>query len=196
MKKFLIISCAVLAIACFSMGRAIKDLRKEKARLTQNNEALMATNDLYKSENGKYIASIQALTLTKNELEKNRAELVETVKGLNIKVKRLQSASSTATKTDVKVQTIVKDSIVYMNGAQDTLQAIRWQDNWIDIQGELRNKELNLSIRSTDTLKQIVHRVPRKFLFFRFGTKAIRQEIISSNPHTKIVYSEYIELKK
>ena len=32
------------------------------------------------------------------------------------------------------------------------------------------------------------------FLFFRFGTKGIRQEVWSSNPHTRLVYSEYIEL--
>lgn len=67
---------------------------------------------------------------------------------------------------------------------------------WVHIEGEVRRDTLLLNYHSIDTLHQIVHRVPRKFLFFRFGTKAIRQEIISSNPHTKIVYSEYIELRR
>ena len=67
---------------------------------------------------------------------------------------------------------------------------------WVHIEGEVRRDTLLLDYHSIDTLHQIVHRVPRKFLFFRFGTKAIRQEIISSNPHTKIVYSEYIELRR
>ena len=39
-------------------------------------------------------------------------------------------------------------------------------------------------------------KISQLWLFFRWGTKAIRQEVVSSNPHTKIVYSEYIELKK
>lgn len=67
---------------------------------------------------------------------------------------------------------------------------------WIHIEGEVRRDTLLLDYHSIDTLHQIVHRVPRKFLFLRFGTKAIRQEIVSSNPHTKIVYSEYIELRR
>lgn len=67
---------------------------------------------------------------------------------------------------------------------------------WVHIEGEVRRDTLLLDYHSIDTLHQIVHRVPRKFLFLRFGTKAIRQEIVSSNPHTKIVYSEYIELRR
>ena len=38
--------------------------------------------------------------------------------------------------------------------------------------------------------------VPRRFLFFRWGTKAIRQEIIPANPHTRIVYAEYVQLSR
>ncbi|WP_350308236.1 DUF6549 family protein [Gabonibacter massiliensis] len=51
-------------------------------------------------------------------------------------------------------------------------------------------------MESRDTLVQIVYRVPRKFLFIRWGTKAIRQEVISKNPYSKITYSRYIELRK
>lgn len=196
MNKFLAISCLVLVVVCLSLIKVVQGLHEEKDRLTINNESLMESVNLYKSNSGKYAASVISLTLTKSELEKNRDELAETIKDLNIKIKRLQSASSTSTNTQVKVQTIIKDSIVYRNGLQDTLQSFSWEDSWTKIHGEIKSKDVNMYINSVDTLKQIVHRVPKKFLFFRFGTKAIRQEIISSNPHTKIVYSEYIELKK
>lgn len=77
------------------------------------------------------------------------------------------------------------------------VQAIRWKDPWINVDGLIMpDKKLDLRIQSVDTLFQVVHRVPKQWLFFRWGTKAIRQEVVSSNPHTKIVYSEYIELKK
>lgn len=196
MKKLLIVSWVVLAVMCFSSVKIIKGLHEEKDRLKQNNDALMEKADYYLLESGKSAASVQALKLSKSEIEKHCSDLTETVKELNVKIKRLQSASTTATRTDVEVKTVVRDSIVYTNAIPDTLQMISWSDNWISIQGELRKKELSLSIQSTDTLEQIVHRVPKKFLFFRWGTKAIRQEIVSRNPHTKIVYSEYIELKK
>lgn len=196
MNKFLAISCLVLVVVCLSLIKVVQGLHKEKDRLTINNESLMESVNLYKSNSGKYAASVISLTLTKSELEKNRDELAETIKDLNVKIKRLQSASSTSTNTQIKVQTIIKDSIVYRNGLQDTLQSFSWEDSWTKIHGEIKNKDVNMYINSVDTLKQIVHRVPKKFLFFRFGTKAIRQEVVSSNPHTKIVYSEYIELKK
>lgn len=196
MNKFLAISCLVSVVVCLSLIKVVQGLHEEKDRLTINNESLMESVNLYKSNSGKYAASVISLTLTKSELEKNRDELAETIKDLNIKIKRLQSASSTSTNTQVKVQTIIKDSIVYRNGLQDTLQSFSWEDSWTKIHGEIKNKDVNMYINSVDTLKQIVHRVPKKFLFFRFGTKAIRQEVVSSNPHTKIVYSEYIELKK
>ena len=37
--------------------------------------------------------------------------------------------------------------------------------------------------------------MPRRFLFIRWGTKAVRQEILSRNPHTKIVYAEYVKIR-
>ena len=60
----------------------------------------------------------------------------------------------------------------------------------------IRADSVSCRVVSVDTLQQIVHRVPRRFLFIRWGTKAIRQEVVSSNPHTNIVYTEYIELKR
>jgi hypothetical protein len=37
--------------------------------------------------------------------------------------------------------------------------------------------------------------VPKRFLFFKYGCKGIRQEILSKNPHSRIVYSQYIEIE-
>ena len=51
-------------------------------------------------------------------------------------------------------------------------------------------------VESTDTLRQVVHRIPRRFLFIRWGTKALRQEIVPSNPHTRIVYSDYVKFER
>ena len=68
-------------------------------------------------------------------------------------------------------------------------------DNLRFIHGAYKG-EMVVIVGKVTSLFQVVHRVPKQWLFFRWGTKAIRQEVVSSNPHTKIVYSEYIELKK
>lgn len=64
------------------------------------------------------------------------------------------------------------------------------------MEGILYDDSLSYAVHSVDTLHQVVHRVPRKCWFIRYGTKAIRQEVWSSNPNTELVYTEYIELPR
>ena len=47
-----------------------------------------------------------------------------------------------------------------------------------------------------DTLDQVIYRVPRRFLFIRWGTKEIRQAVSVRDPKSTIVYSEYVVLKR
>jgi len=172
-----------------------KKLTNENERLTANNTALMERADYYETEASKSAASVQRLELTYSELERNYQDVCQTAHDLNIKVKRLQAAATTATQTEVKVITQVRDSIVYRDGVLDSLKVLNWRDPWVTVAGEIRGDSAALNVVSCDTITQIVHRVPKKFWFIKWGTKAIRQEIVSTNPHTKITYTEYIELK-
>lgn len=197
MNKYLIIICVVLGILSASLLSYVGKLRDERERLSGNQTALMDEVEFYKTEAGKSAASVQKLELTKSELEEHCTDLMQTIDQLNIKVKRLETASTTATETDIDISTSVRDSIIYRDTSFIKIQAIDWTDPWVKVKGTLYpDKKLELNINSVDTLIQVVHRVPKKWWFFRWGTKAIRQEIVSSNPHTRIVYTEYIELKK
>ena len=196
MNKYLCIACVILAVACASLWGVNSNLRQEKERLTGNQEALMDEVQYYQDEAGRNAASVQRLELSKAELEANNGDLAQRIEDLNIKLKRVQAATTTATQTNVEIKTIIKDTIIYRDTGMLVLPAIKWQDPWVNVDGIIKpDSTVDLSIQSVDTLFQVVHRVPKKFLFIRYGTKAIRQEITSSNPHTKIVYSEYIELK-
>ena len=197
MNKYLCIACVILAVACVSLWGVNSNLRQEKERLTGNQEALMDEVQYYQDEAGRNAASVQRLELSKAELEAYNGELTKRIEDLNIKLKRVQAATTTATQTNVEIKTIIKDTIIYRDTGMLVLPAIKWQDPWVNVDGIIKpDSTVDLSIQSVDTLFQVVHRVPKKFLFIRYGTKAIRQEITSSNPHTKIVYSEYIELKR
>ena len=90
----------------------------------------------------------------------------------------------------------LRDSIIVRDTLRDTVRIFLGGDVWSRVAGVIRGDSLRYSVQSIDTLFQVVHRVPRRFLFFRYGTKAIRQEIVSSNPHTRLVYSEYVELSR
>lgn len=189
---FLLIA-AVLTIVGLSI--ALNETKAEKDRYKANQAALLKDVEYYKTENGKNVASVQKLTLTVDELKENYNHYKKTADELGIKLKRLQSVSQTHTQTEIKVVTEVRDTIIYKDSVYVPIMVFDWRDSWTDVIGMIDDKEVELEIQSRDTLVQIVHRVPHKWWFFKWGTKAIRQEIVSSNPHTNITYSEYIELK-
>ena len=196
MNKYLILALCVLAAVCMALTGEVRNLRTERQRLASNQEALMADVDYYMTKAGNSAASVQALTLTKSELEKQCDGLKQTVEGLGIKLKRVQAAAQAATRTEIKVETVVRDSIVYRDTARVRLQTVKWQDPWVSVSGLIApDRTAKLDIISVDTLTQVIHRVPKKWWFFRWGTKALRQEIVSSNPHTRIVYSKYIDIR-
>ena len=184
--KSCFIAIVLLMVCCTLLAVAWEHSNDECKRLEKNQTGLLEQIGYYKTKAGKSAASAQELTLTKQEVEAHCIELTKMVDELGIKLKRVQHASTTALDSKVVIHTIVKDSIVYVNNTTDTIKSFTWSDDWTDIAGTLNDEEAKIAIHSVDTLRQIVHRVPKRFLWFKFGTKAIRQEIVSSNPHNKI----------
>lgn len=195
MKKYVILIIVGLLVTTFALWSKCNSLKSENERLSANNTALMDKATYFETEAGKSAASVQKLELTYSELERNYQHVCQTADELNIKVKRLQAAATTATQTEVKVVTQIRDSIVYRDNVLDSLKVFNWSDAWVDVAGEIKGRDVSLDVVSNDTIVQVIHRVPKKFLFFKWGCKAIRQEVISTNPHTKITFTEYIELK-
>lgn len=188
---------AFLALISLTVGLSysLQKEHAEKERYKANQTTLLDDVEHYKTESGKNAASVQKLTLSYDELKKNYDDVVKTADDLRISLKRAQSVSDTSTETKVEIKTVVKDSIVYIKGEPIKTLAFDWEDPWTDVEGMIHNDSVNLNIQSNDTLIQIVHKVPHKFLFFKWGCKAVKQDIVSKNPHTNIVYTKYIELK-
>lgn len=194
MKKYLFITIAVLLVVSVLLGLSLKKTVETKNRLSANQDSLLEKIEYYRNRDSLSTASIARLELTKKEMQEYETGLVAQIKSLNIKLNRLQSASVTATQTTAPVQTIVKDSIIYVEGKADTVSCISFNDPWITLNGCILDNNFKGLIVSKDTIVQVVHRVPREFWFIKYGTKGIRQEITSKNPYTEITYSKYIEL--
>lgn len=197
MKKYLFLyAVAVTALLVCGYGR----YRRETRRLTQNQYALAAGIEHYRTRLGQEAASVQALRLRCAEFEELRAADAAEIRRLGIKLRRLEAAARTATATAVEIRTPVRDTVVVRLHdtlvVRDTLRLFRWRDAWVRVEGAVTTDSVACRVESADTLRQIVHRIPRRFLFIRWGTKALRQEIVSSNPHTKIVYSDYVKIER
>lgn len=197
MQKYLFIyAVALTALLVYGW----RYYRRENDRLTQNQTALSTEVCRYRTKAGEEAASAQVLRLRCGEFEELRAADAERIRTLGIKIRRLEAAAKTATATDIGLRAPLRDTIVVRTRdtiiLRDTLRLFRWRDPWVAVEGIIGRDSATCRITSVDTLLQVVHRIPRRFLFFRWGTKALRQEIVSSNPHTQIVYSEYVKIEK
>ena len=134
------------------------------------------------------------------EFETLRAADAEQIRRLGIRLRRLEAAAKAVAVTDAEIRTPLRDTVVVRIHdtlpVRDTVRMFRWRDPWISVEGRIGRDSAACRIRSVDTLRQAVHRIPRRFLFIRWGTKALRQEIVSTNPHTRIVYAEYVKIER
>lgn len=195
MKKYLFYIIITLSIALYISTSRCSTIKEDRDRLSSNQQSLMEGVSFYRTSDSLNAASVEVLTLDKKELKRYCQELTNEIEALNIKNKRLESAARTATETKVVIKTVVRDSIVYRDGRIDTLRCVDFDNRYVQLSGCEENGVFNGNIRTVDTLIQVVHRVPKKFLFFCWGTKAIRQEVVSKNPYSIITYTEYIKLK-
>lgn len=193
-KKYLgYILCAivlVLAWLLFSQERA------EKERYKANQTALLSDVAYYKTENERNVASVRALTLTKSEIETYNKKLAERCDELEISLRRLISANITNMQTDYHLVGELRDSLVLRYNTIDTLRCMDYDDSYLTFSACVDSAGMYVAdIISRDTVTAIVHRIPRRFLFFKFGTKEVRQEVHCANPRTQIIATQYIEKK-
>lgn len=196
MTKYMIGVIICLALGLVAMTKINDSNVRERDRLSENQAALLSDIRFYKMLDSLSVGSVQQLIFTTRELKQHRQELIKTIDGLNLKLKRVQAVSSTSIKSNSKIQTIIRDSIRTLASRTDTLRCINYTDKWLTISGCQENNEFTGIIESRNTIDQVIHRVPHKFLFFRWGAKAIRQEVVSRNQNSEITFTEYIELKK
>ena len=200
-KTLLLVGYAVLMTLALVCGaKMYQNLLNEKNRYKNNQEALTTELQTYKTESGKNAAKILQLELSKKEFEKICADQAEIVKDMNLKIKRLESVSSTGSKTTVHATTVLTDTViktvhdsvfVYENGKHFT-----WNDNWNKIEGTIVGDKVDCLYEGNDTITVAAVRIPKKFLFFRWGCKGIEVNISHQNPSSEITYNRTVKFKK
>ena len=186
MKKFLLLYALAVTL---SLAGVLRRYRTETHRLEQNQRALLSQVERYRTRAGEAAASAEVLQLRCREFERLRAGDAERIRQLGIRLRRVEAAATLATATEIDVQVPLHDTIARRDFAAvcdsgrlaaavrfDTVRSFRWRDPWVTVEGRIRGDSADCRVESVDTLRQVVHRVPRRFLFIRFGTKAVRQE--------------------
>ncbi len=197
----LMLESAGLALFAFI---AYRNMKANRDRLKENQNILLHNGEveIKQTNTGCSQASVPALTLRPSEFRRSGDTLLRTAKAAGIKASRISEAATAATTTHVDFDARVFRTVVH-DTLRDTvlcpaspLPALSWNDPWVSLSGTIADSIFHGSLTSNDTLDIIVHRVPKRFLFFRFDCKQVRMDIISRNPHTRLTYARYYRLVK
>lgn len=202
MKKCLIWAAIILAVAAtfWAQHAKIKRLTEERDRYRSNTEILLQNVETYQTKDSLNAAKVGVLGLKLSEFEKYRTSDAELIKTLRTKNRDLEAVTTAQMETIAKLRGTVRDSIVYLPGDTVVLRCVDISDPWFSLKGcttpdgEFTGTFINRdSILIAETVQY------RRFLGFLWKTKKIKNreiDIISRNPHTKIIGVEYIEIEK
>lgn len=202
----LLLMSAGLALFAFI---AYRNMKADRDRLKENQNILLHKGavDVKQTNTGLSQASVPALTLRSSEFRQSGDTLLQVAKAAGIKSSRITEAATAAATTSVEFKTRVFQTIVH-DTVRDTVPRslttllpsrqlqLSWNDPWVSLSGTITDSIFHGSITSVDTLDIIVHRVPKRFLFFRFGCKQVRMDVVSRNPHTQLTYARFLQLIK
>jgi hypothetical protein len=192
MRRYAVIVVLILCLCAVVMY--FREVVKENLRLERNQVALLSDSlSHYRTKTGELVSSVEQLEMTIGELKRHRSELVGQLKSMKIRLRDVKSLSTTAIENRVEVFVPIRDTVYVDTGKVVMAQSFHWSDAWTSIQGVIHNDSVKLKYQSRDTLLQVVRVVPKRFLFFRWGVKEIRQDVKVSNPNTSVVYNEGIK---
>lgn len=191
MKKFFTAPTLWLLLLLTIALLALRRSEQERVRHASNVAALVSENQALYARLADSSYSLPRMRMTSGELSDYRPQLASEIANLGIRLRRVESLTHLAT-------TLHLDTLIYTPAPllSDSLCRLRWRDSWVSLSVDVRPSGSHIEFSSCDTLFQVVRRVPYRWWIFSFGTKAIRQEIRSSNPHTHLVYAEYIEIER
>lgn len=190
MKKYLIITIAILCGVIFIMGNTIKKTKDENTRLTKNEYVLNDTIRNYKIRDSINVSEIKELNYTLSEMKDFRKADLELIKDLKIRLKTAESISHVKT----EIEYITKDSLIYVS---DSLRKIGIHNHWVNLDLNIYPKDYDLKLNVIDSLSIIGYKErPKKFLFIRYGKWDYYVDIVNYNPYSKVLYMEKITIGK
>ena len=204
MKKYLILAVmAIAAVATIWVQRAkIDKLTDERNRYRENTETLLQDVKTYKTKDCLNAAKVGVLELKLSEFEKYRASDAELIKTLQTKNRDLERVTTTQMETINELRATVRDSVVYLLGDTVTtvLRCVDIVEPYFELHGcATPDGQFTGTHINRDSLLIVETVQYKRWLGFLWKTKKIKNreiDVISRNPHTKIMGVEYIEIEK
>ena len=194
---FLVLAIIILLYITIQSLVAQYQAEKDKARIISNQVTLQDSVTYYRDRLNREAAHVDVMEYTVKELKTILPGIAQDIKDLNIKTSHVQSYSQTEVQQEKEITAHLRDTSIIVNYIYTPAKAFNYTDTWYNVMGIIDSLNINLQIRSTDTITQVVSRGERinPWLWI-FSRRKLEQTIQSANPYNKIKYSKYIQIKK
>ena len=175
--------------------KKINQITEERNQYRQNTHSLLSSIETLRKDSSIQANQVQTLTLSLDEYKKYREEDSQIIKDLKLKIKQVSSIAKQELEVKVPINVPVKN-IVVTDGIPDTIQTVSYNNQYVSFKGYIKHDSLTAQFNIPVTISQIMYKIPkRKFLWWSWGCKAIKQIIVTNNPYVQLNYSEYIEIQ-
>jgi hypothetical protein len=162
--------------------------------LSQSLEHASNNLEYFKTQSKMLAARNDALVLSCRELSLAYPDIIKEIRDLKIKPQRVDHYAETVICQEKEIVQTLRDSIV-----RDTIKAkvFDYHDDFYDVHGIAISDTQHVSIRSRDTIVQVVFYGERRHKWlWVFSRRKLQQVIASKNPNSTIVYSQDIEISR
>lgn len=179
---------------------ANEKLKNENETLQTNVRTLLTGAEQYKVNDSLKAATIANLELTISEYRRYKAEDRKLLESLKIDNKRLKGIISTQTESFYMQTTLLRDSVKMLLTPDSIevpvkMKVASFSDTWHSLNINIQGDSLNYRLRTKESLLITNHVVPKRFLFFKFGCREVRTEVVSKNPYVEDIQVESITIK-
>lgn len=200
MNKILAVLVALILLlggATFSLYKYSLQLKGDRDKYKANTSALLSDLKRIQVDSTTMALDAKSLRLTLDEYKQYRAKDAACIERLGVEIKKLKAVAKHEVEVEADIRAEVKDTTVIRDTVMLVLKKVEMNTAYLQVNGIIENNELIGRIRLPVKLHQAVWMEPRhRFLWWKWGVKAIHQTISSDNPHVDIKYSEMIMIDK
>ena len=205
MKKAYIIAAGILIILIaiiVALSARLKKVKADRNVQRKNVETLFTSVESYKVQDSLQAATIGDLQLTLKQYKQFRAEDAQLISSLKVDNKRLQGVVTTQTESYYQHTAALRDSVkMLITKVPDSIKVpiivktANFADKWHSLNIVIDGDSLNYRLRTKESLIITNHVVPKRFLWFKFGCKEVRTDVVSKNPYVESISLESITIK-
>lgn len=199
--KFKIAIVAVIAAIIMALAAAAccldlkyQEAKAEAARLAANQTTLLSEIDTARAENGRLMATVDALSLRRDELERLLPAQAAEIRNLRLRLKDVQAVAALQTETAFQAD-LDRDTVfveVFKEAAPEGRRSYRFRDVWVDALVTVVGDSARLDMSLRDSLTVVAHKERRKCIFKK--PKITSLTVSPASPYTKVTGVGYVEV--